>query len=283
MKVLFVVALVFVVAVGSMLFLPTTGASSDRVVVEKEPERPPTITKRMLPEVQQPKLDLKKREATVYLAFKPGDLLLLTPEAFRQLDTAGRAFEKAYKNVENRLKWVIEIAGHADGVEATDNKMVLSRERAESVRQYLLEKYELPSTLVMTVGYGDTKPISTNHTTAGQAKNRRVEFKVRKATAIDRGMYAYERGDYTLAFMEFRAFAENGNNVVQAYLAQMYFEGKGIPQDYVYAHMWANISSAQGFEKAGALRDAIANKMTQGQLAEAQKLAREWKPKKPEQ
>ena len=60
----------------------------------------------------------------------------------------------------------------------------------------------------------------------------------------------------------------------------MYANGQGMPQDYVQAHMWLNLSAAQGHVNATKNRDTIAAKMTPAQLAEAQKLAREWMPKK---
>ena len=60
----------------------------------------------------------------------------------------------------------------------------------------------------------------------------------------------------------------------------MYAQGVGVPQDHVLAHMWFNLSAAQGDDpqQAGKYRDSMAGKMTPDQLAEAQRLAREWKP-----
>ena len=59
------------------------------------------------------------------------------------------------------------------------------------------------------------------------------------------------------------------------------------PQDYVQAHMWFNLaasqvapaSTAENPDMAVRRRDSIASKMTPAQIAEAWKLAREWKPK----
>jgi TPR repeat protein len=63
----------------------------------------------------------------------------------------------------------------------------------------------------------------------------------------------------------------------------MYSDGHGVPQDYVLAHMWFNLAASQSEAKdrdrAAKARDFTATKMTPAQLAEAQKLAREWKPK----
>jgi uncharacterized protein len=59
----------------------------------------------------------------------------------------------------------------------------------------------------------------------------------------------------------------------------MYAIGKGVPQDYVIAHMWLNLAAVDGDKDAAEGRDTLAAKMTPAQIAEAQKLAREWKPK----
>ena len=58
----------------------------------------------------------------------------------------------------------------------------------------------------------------------------------------------------------------------------MYALGLGVPQDYVHAHMWISLAAAQGDADAVNNRDIVAAKMTPDQIAEAQKLAREWKP-----
>jgi TPR repeat protein len=55
-------------------------------------------------------------------------------------------------------------------------------------------------------------------------------------------------------------------------------KGQGVVQDYVSAHTWFNLAAAQGEEGAEKNRDIIARRMTPAQTAEAQKLAREWKP-----
>ena len=76
--------------------------------------------------------------------------------------------------------------------------------------------------------------------------------------------------------------ADQGNAEAQFDLGRMYEKGQGVPQDYLYAHMWFNLAAA-GFsawdKRAVNGRDALAAKMTPAQIAEAQRLAREWKPK----
>jgi TPR repeat protein len=63
----------------------------------------------------------------------------------------------------------------------------------------------------------------------------------------------------------------------------MYDDGHGVPQDYAEAHMWLNLAawraSGEDQKKYADVRDSVAKKMTAQQIAEAQRRAREWKPK----
>jgi hypothetical protein len=56
-----------------------------------------------------------------------------------------------------------------------------------------------------------------------------------------------------------------------------------VPQDYVQAHMWFNLAASRApaseRDEAIKMRNIAASRMTPAQIAEAQKLAREWKPK----
>lgn len=71
----------------------------------------------------------------------------------------------------------IEISGHTDNVGTPQSNMILSQNRAESVRQYLINKGISPSR-VKAVGYGDTKPVASNETDEGRQMNRRTEVKI---------------------------------------------------------------------------------------------------------
>jgi TPR repeat protein len=79
-----------------------------------------------------------------------------------------------------------------------------------------------------------------------------------------------------------REAAERGLASAQGSLGELYRDGKGVPQDYVQAHLWFNLAASQStgedHDQYAAARDDIATKMTAGQFAEAQRLAREWKP-----
>ena len=77
--------------------------------------------------------------------------------------------------------------------------------------------------------------------------------------------------------------AEQGNTSAQNSLALMYESGDVLPKDVVLAYMWRNLAAAHfndaGGESAKAARDRLEKLMTPTQIAEGQKLSREWKPK----
>ncbi len=79
------------------------------------------------------------------------------------------------------------------------------------------------------------------------------------------------------------ASPEQGNARAQWILGSMYRDGEGVPQDYVRAHKWINLAasraSAEKNKEDASARDRVAEKMTPAQIAETQRLAREWKPK----
>lgn len=85
--------------------------------------------------------------------------------------------------------------------------------------------------------------------------------------------------DFEEAFKWASKAANQREGVGEVVLGRLYEYGKGVPQDYVQAHMWYNLAAAtRRGEGAAKPRDALAKRMTPQQIAEAQRLAREWKP-----
>ncbi len=103
-------------------------------------------------------------------------------------------------------------------------------------------------------------------------------------------MYHAGRGvpqDYAEAVKWYRRAAEQGYAAAQYNLGGMYYRDQGVQRDYVLAHMWLNLATS-GYPASEITnrndavfhRDIVASMMTSDQIAEAQMLAREWKPKK---
>jgi TPR repeat protein len=95
-------------------------------------------------------------------------------------------------------------------------------------------------------------------------------------------MYDTGRGvpqNFAVAIDWFRKAAAQGDAGAQSNLGLTYSKGRGVPQDYVSAYMWFDLAAASGDKVAERNRDKIGTKLTPAQIAEAQKLAREWSKK----
>jgi hypothetical protein len=88
--------------------------------------------------------------------------------------------------------------------------------------------------------------------------------------------------DYVEAQHWYREAAQQGDPFAQASLALLYRFGKGVPQDYVQAYMWFQLSvnrlTGPDRDSIVELRDTAASHMTPQQIEEARHLARDWKP-----
>mgnify|MGYP003417457096 FL=1 len=71
----------------------------------------------------------------------------------------------------------VEIGGHTDNVGNAEYNMTLSQQRADAVKNYLVEKGIAANRLV-SKGYGFSNPIADNDTEQNRAKNRRTEIKI---------------------------------------------------------------------------------------------------------
>lgn len=73
----------------------------------------------------------------------------------------------------------VQIEGHTDAVASKRHNMKLSQDRVAAVKAYLLSK-GVEARRLTTKAFGETRPIASNKTEEGRAKNRRVDFKVLK-------------------------------------------------------------------------------------------------------
>jgi TPR repeat protein len=99
-------------------------------------------------------------------------------------------------------------------------------------------------------------------------------------------MYETGRGlpqDYYQAASWYHRAAESGYPPAQHRLGLMFDKGQGVPEDYVEAYKWLNIAAAAAGpaqrEYYLRVRDAVARKMTQIQLSQAQWLSSHWRPR----
>jgi TPR repeat protein len=83
-----------------------------------------------------------------------------------------------------------------------------------------------------------------------------------------------------MALFWFQKAAEQRNALAFAKLGMMHERGRAVPQNLIEAHMWYNLSLAYGEKRAAEARDAVATRMTRGQIAEAEERAKKWIPKR---
>ena len=70
----------------------------------------------------------------------------------------------------------VTVAGHTDSFGSDSGNFELSKRRAESVRQYLISNTRVPASQISAVGYGETRPVASNQTPEGRARNRRIDI-----------------------------------------------------------------------------------------------------------
>ena len=130
------------------------------------PNRPGPASNKGCPEV---KAETKKRlqEATKYINFEFNKAILL-PSSYPTLKGLA-AIMAEYPD------YTLAISGHTDSKGADNYNLRLSDDRAAAARTYMLSQ-GVPADREVSHGYGETKPIADNATSAGQAMNRRVEF-----------------------------------------------------------------------------------------------------------
>jgi outer membrane protein OmpA-like peptidoglycan-associated protein len=98
------------------------------------------------------------------------DKFTLRPESYPELNRIVELLEE-----QNSIK--VEISGHADNTGTDEHNNKLSKNRAQKVSDYLIQK-GIARERITTTGYGESRPAATNDTKEGRQKNRRVEFTI---------------------------------------------------------------------------------------------------------
>jgi outer membrane protein OmpA-like peptidoglycan-associated protein len=125
------------------------------------------------------KRDLGARETEIEVRVElPADVLFDFDKADIRADAAHALAELAA--VIRAYTGAVRLEGHTDGKGAADYNQKLSERRAASVKQWLVEREQIPAARMTIQGFGKTKPVASNDTDAGRQKNRRVEVVIRK-------------------------------------------------------------------------------------------------------
>lgn len=107
-------------------------------------------------------------EASVQFGFDKDNLTKQSKDALDQLASA----------VPNTKGYLIALEGGTDSVGPADYNYDLSQRRANAVIQYLASKHDIPAHKIYVIGLGKDKPVGSNKTSAGLAKNRRVDVRL---------------------------------------------------------------------------------------------------------
>jgi len=107
-------------------------------------------------------------EASVHFGF---DKDALTKDAKAALD-------KLAGDVPNTKGYIITVEGATDSTGPADYNYGLSQRRADAVIQYLASEHNVPAYKIYVIGLGKDKPVDSNNTREGRAKNRRVDVRL---------------------------------------------------------------------------------------------------------
>jgi len=91
---------------------------------------------------------------------------------------AAKALDRDGEMLKENPNIKVEIGGHTDSLGSEKANQKISEKRAESVKKYLMDKFNISSDRMVVKGYGSSRPIANNSTKEGRAKNRRVEIRI---------------------------------------------------------------------------------------------------------
>lgn len=102
----------------------------------------------------------------------------IKPENFELLAKVEKAID-----VFPRSELIIE--GHTDSYGGDELNQKLSQARAEAVQQYMINAMRIPTYRLIATGYGETRPVASNETASGRARNRRIDIVIKPNIETD--------------------------------------------------------------------------------------------------
>lgn len=178
-----------------------------------------------------------------------------------------------------------------------DGKMAVLPGRRSAWRRYAVMRFLIAVTAAMlllsagglaqaqSLGQGVSAFNRQDYVSASRIFIPLAEQGVASAQSYLGFMFETGRGvpqNYTEAAMWYRRAAEQGDSLAQYSLGLLYDKGFGVPRDIVEASKWLNLSTAaappRAREARARIRDAVASKMTRGEIARARARALEWAP-----
>jgi outer membrane protein OmpA-like peptidoglycan-associated protein len=107
-------------------------------------------------------------ETTVHFGFDKANLT----------SKAKQALDELAQDIPNAKHYILVVDGNTDSTGPADYNYQLSQRRSAAVIQYLAQKYDVPAHKIYVIGLGKDKPVASNASTMGRAKNRRVDVRL---------------------------------------------------------------------------------------------------------
>lgn len=142
---------------GAALFPSVAPPIRTRGVYIRPPQAPPAVL-------------LRRASVVIPVLFETNSAVIL-PQYHTDLDKLG-----AQLTAPHHLEYRVQIEGHTDNRGSLSYNQKLSEKRAQSVQQYLTQRFAIDPERLPIKGYGPSKPITSNNTAEGRWQNRRIEI-----------------------------------------------------------------------------------------------------------
>jgi TPR repeat protein len=174
----------------------------------------------------------------------------------------------------------VSFAGLKEGIDAYQE-----RRYGEALKEFrpLADENDPEAQFYLGVMYAKGRGVPQDYQESVHWYQHAAEQGFPKAMSNLAAMYSKGKGvpkDYAQAIRWYQRAAEEQLPEAQYNLGVMYKEGQGVARDLVRAHMWFNLAAGRGHEDAYRARVLVARMMKPEEIAEAQKLARQWREKK---
>jgi Sel1 repeat len=286
---------------GIDMMRATRSTPTDKVSPARAPRFPSLISELLTSQCGANVDELEKQEAYVRAALAKGAAKGGNREAAQRLQNELTSVGRQHTKLElciatiHESKRLAQFAKYCSGG-SCDREAVLeeiNRQLSAGRPRRMAEMGYAPAQYNLGVVYAKGRGVAQDYVEAAKWYRLAADQGHAAAQYSLGGLYATGQGvaqDYVEAAKWYRLAADQGDPDAQYRLGLMYTLGQGVPPDDVRAHMWLNLSlnlamtdggTTEWFEKTvGGLRDTVAQRMSSEQIAEAEKLVREWKPTK---
>ncbi|WP_149330622.1 OmpA family protein [Citrobacter braakii] len=132
----------------------------------------------VVPVMPQAAQEPPRTPATPAQTIRLDSLSLFAPGQSTLRPGSTKVLVNALVGIKAKPGWLIVVSGHTDNTGSPRLNQTLSLKRAEAVRDWMRDTGGVPESCFAVQGYGATRPLQSNDTTAGRAANRRVEIRL---------------------------------------------------------------------------------------------------------